>query len=325
VNAGSGRLRIAATKVLVLIIVAGLVAAFCPTPADGASGHKCSNPACDINAIGRRKFFSGQGVGNWYSTEKEKELGEKYSTAVEQTVDIVKDAGVNDYVDQVAQRIARNSDADMPITVRIIRRDAPGAFTLYGGHLYLTTGLLLKLHSEGELASVLARGIAHAAVRSVARLQTRTTLMEIASVHGNIGVFAIDTVPHAHANNDITLQTFGFKLQHDFELEADYFGIQYIYKSGYDTDCFLSVVQSLWQRDRHNALANAFDPFPPVADRLKRLHQEIDDILPKQAGAVVSTPEFDRFMAGLRDLESSEPAPEKDAQPKLIRHDLVSR
>lgn len=199
-----------------------VVPVLCLGPAFGSSSHKCKTPACDINAIGHRKFFNGPSVGNWYSTEKEKELGVKYSAVVEQRVDQVKDAGIIAYVDQVAQRIAQNSDADIPITVHIIRRNDAGAFTLFGGHLYLTTGLLLTLHSEGELASVLARGIAHTAMRSVARLRTRTTLMEAASIPESIPVFAIDSVPHALADNDIALQTFSLlKLQRGFEREAD--------------------------------------------------------------------------------------------------------
>jgi len=291
----------------------------------GSTRYKCKNPACDINAIGHRKFFKTPSVGNWYSTEKEKELGEKYSTAVEQRVVLVKDDGINAYVDQVAQRITRNSDADMPITVRIVRRDDPGAFTLYGGHLYLTTGLLLKMHSEGELASVLARGVAHTAVRSVARLQTRTSLMEVASIPGNSGVFAIDSVPHAPGNNDIALQTFGFTLQRDLELEADYFGIQYVYKAGYETDCFVSAVQSLWQPNPSGALAKAFYPFPPLNERLKRLHQEIDEILPSRPGDVVSTSEFDEFMVRLRQIPPPEPPPEKDGPPKLVGHESPAK
>jgi predicted Zn-dependent protease len=287
-------------------------------PAFGSPNYKCKKPACDINAIGHRKLFNGPSVGNWYSTEKEKQFGEKYATAVEQRVDIVKDAGINAYVDQVAQRVARNSDADMPVTVRVIRQNNVGAFTLFGGHLYLTTGLLLKLQGEGELASLLARGIAHTALHSVARLQTRATLQRVAS----IPVVEIDGWPNANAAHDMT-STFGLvKFQRDFELEADYFGIQYVYKSGYDTDCFLSAVQKGWEPDPSTSLSRAFSPFPPIADRAKMLRQEIDDILPMLPGTVVSTSEFDEFIGHLRQIAPQEPVPGKDTQPKLVRHDL---
>ena len=303
-----------------VVLISAVIASLGVHSASGSSNYKCKNPSCDINAIGHRTFFDGPSVGNWYSIEKEKELGAKHAATVEKEVEILKDSAVADYVDRVAQRIAQNSDADIPITVRIIRRGDVGAFTLFGGHLYLTTGLLLKLHSEGELASVLARGIAHTAMHSVARLQTREVLLETAGTP----MIGIDGLPRAPGANDFVPRLGELKFQRDFELEADYFGIQYVYKSGYDTECFLNAVQTVWTPGQRKASIKAFDPFPPLADRMKMLHQEIDDILPKVPGAAaVSTPEFDEFIGRLRQIVP-ETIPVEDDQPKLVRHDSVA-
>ena len=307
-------MRAPATTILWLILLVP------PYPAFGSSSHKCKHPACDINASGHRERFNNHSVGNWYSTEREKEIGGKYATTIEQKVDIVKDAAISDYIDRVAQRIVRNSDADMPITVRLIRRNDAGAFTLWGGHLYLTTGLLLKLQSEGELASVVARGIAHTAMHSVARLQTRATLLQAAS----IPVIDLDGL-QAPSGSDLSVPTLGLvKFQRDFELQADYFGIQYVYKSGYDPNCFLSAVQSFWQPDPSTTLSKAISPFPPLPERLKMLRQEIDDILPGRAEGVVSSSEFDKFLEHLRQIALPVSRPERESQPKLIRHDPAS-
>ena len=51
--------------------------------ASASYNYKCKNPACDISAIGHRNLSGGRGVGNWYSIEKQKELGEKYAAVVE--------------------------------------------------------------------------------------------------------------------------------------------------------------------------------------------------------------------------------------------------
>jgi len=299
----------------------GLIVAFAfvvqVSSAFGSSNYKCKNPACDINAIGHRNLSNGHGVGNWYSSEKQKELGKKYASALEQRVDVVKDPAITGYVDQVAQRVAHNSDADMPITVRIIRSDGAGAFTLFGGHLYVTTGLLMKLQSEGELASVLARGIAHTAMQSVARLQTRAALLQAA----DMPMIGLDNSPPDPAARFVSVPFGVLKFQRDFELEADYFGIQYVYKSGYDPNCFLDAVQAIWRPEASGTLGKAFSPFPPVVERLKMLQQEIDDILPRQAEASVSTSDFEEFLARLRQIAPPASPPRKDALPKLIRHD----
>ena len=204
------------------------------------------------------------------------------------------------------------------ITVRIIRRNDAIAFTLPGGHLYLTTGLILRLRSEGELASIVARGIAHTGLHSVARLQTRASLLQIA------GIPSDPSLPPPPVVHELTPTLGQLKFQRDFELAADYFGIQYVDQSGYDADCFLSSVQSVWEPAPSTALSKAFSPFPPAAERLKMLHQEIDDILPGRAEGAVSSSEFDEFIAHLRQIAAPASPPEKDAQPKLIRHDLAA-
>jgi predicted Zn-dependent protease len=306
-------MRIPAKRILWVIVALAVSSGV--IPALGSSSYKCKQPACDINAIGHRKLFA-QGVGNWYSPQTEKKLGDQYAAEFEKKVEIVKDEAVTSYVDRVAQHIAQNSDADMPVTVRIIQRNDAGAFTL-PGHLYLTTGLLLRLHNEGELASVLARGIAHTAIHSLGRMLTREAMLKMTSAPA----LGIDILPPAPGSNDFAAMLTSLKFRRGFELEADYFGIQYVYKSGYDTNCFLSALQTVWQPDPRKPQTKAFSLFPPLEDRMKMLRQEADDILPKRPGDVVTTPEFDSFMEHLRQIT---PPSEKDVQPRLIRHDPAS-
>ena len=134
-------------------------------------------------------------------------------------------------------------------------------------------------------------------------------------------MFGIDSLPPASGPNDFMPMFWFLKFQRDFELEADYFGMQYVYTSGYDADCFLGALQSLWQRDPGKTVATAFDTFPPMGERLKMLWQEIDDIPPKVPLATVSTPESDEFIGKLRQLPPADSAPAEDARPKLVRHD----
>ena len=108
-------------------------------------------------------------------------------------------------------------------------------------------------------------------------------------------------------------------VQREFEREVDYFGIQYLYKAGYDPDCFLGAVQRLWQPDPKKPQLAGLSPSPPLAERMKALQKEKDDILPSRLGATVSTPAFDQFMEQLRRIMPPEPSSENNAHPKLIR------
>ena len=92
------------------------------------------------------------------------------------------------------------------------------------------------------------------------------------------------------------------------ELNADYFGVQYLYKSGYDPGCFLTIIQTVWTDNS----PKVFITFPPVSERLKALQEEISEILPKRDGAVTNTPEFAVFREHLLKLNS--PKPEKSSR-----------
>jgi hypothetical protein len=74
------------------------------------------------------------------------------------------------------------------------------------------------------------------------------------------------------------------------------------------------------QKHTSRASAQAFSPFPPTSDRLKALHQEIADLLPKQDGQVVSTPEFEEFKERLRNWKSEGPLPTQTGE-KPAPHD----
>ena len=259
----------------------------------------------DLSAIGHRTLYSGK---YWPSLDREKAWGEKYSTAFEQARPPLHDAGITSYMDRLVQRITQNSDATLPVTVRVVNSNDIWAFTLQGGHTYVTSGLILQLQSEGELASVLAREIAHTALRSATKEQMWANLMQLANFPG-VGYYAPGLAT--------PLGQVGWK-QRD-ELDADYFGIQYLYKSGYDPFCFARAVQKISSAPS-GKLESAFSPFPPLPIRLKALQQEINEILPRRDDEVESTSEFDEFLKRLQVAK-----PDVDARPKLIRHDSELR
>jgi beta-barrel assembly-enhancing protease len=286
-----------------------------PTSTLAQSGKR-SRSDRDISAIGHRKIAQDK---NWYSMEKEKELGDKVSAEYERRVTMLDDPAIVDYVAGVTQKLAQNSDAKMPITVRVVDSDESSALTLAGGHQYITRGLLLRLESEGELASVLARGIAHTALRSATMELTRAALLQMASIpiiiSGQVGT---SNNPSAFAISFNLLKT-----RWEDELDADYFGVQYVYKSGYDPDCFARFVQEVWSSSpgtRSAPLTAAFDPFPPLLERLEALRKESANLSPKRDGAIVSTPEFDGLREHLRASkpEGSGGPKEPNARPVLL-------
>jgi beta-barrel assembly-enhancing protease len=298
------------------------------TPAQGASTPvqepddskvKHDGSKNDVDAIGNRKV-GGRGMGNWYSLESEIRMGKEYAMQVEASVKLVQDPVINEYVNRIGQNLVRNSDAQVPFTIKVIDSDEVNAFALPGGFFYVNSGLILAADEEAELAGVMAHEIAHVAARHTMRQMTRMQWARIGTlplifVGGGVG-YAI----YEAAGIGIPL-TF-MKFQRDFEAEADYLGVQYMYKTGYDPQAFVSFFEKLQAKEKKKpgTLAKAFASHPQTPDRIEKSQQEIGKILPARAQYVVSTSEFDDVKSRLAVIENRHKVlEEKDGNRPSLR------
>jgi predicted Zn-dependent protease len=154
-------------------LVALLLAIAACLPAFAGSVEK------DPTAIGQRNVA---GAVNFYSIEKELALGKQLALEVEKQARIVDDPIVAEYINRIGQNLVRNSDAEFPVTFRLIESDEINAFTLPGGFIFINTGLVKLTANEAELASALAHEIGHAAARHATRQATRDELMSIGTL-----------------------------------------------------------------------------------------------------------------------------------------------
>jgi len=113
-----------------------------------------------------------------------------------------------------------------------------------------------------------------------------------------------------------TLGLLSFKRKDEFA--ADYFGIQYLYKSGYAPECFISFIQKAWSPSART-VAQAFSSFPPLTKRLDSLQTELNEILPKQDGAITNTEDFEAFRKHLIELPPPKPSPQASSSDSLGR------
>jgi hypothetical protein len=278
----------------------------------------------DVDAIGNRKV-GGRGLGNWYSLETEIRMGKQYAMQVENSVKMVQDPVVTEYVNRIGQNLVRNSDAQVPFTIKVIDSDEVNAFTLPGGFFYVNSGLVLAADEEAELAGVMAHEIAHVAARHGTRQMTRAQWANIGTIPlifigGGVG-YAI----YEAAGLGLPL-TF-MKFQRNFEAEADYLGLQYMYKTGYDPQAFISFFEKIQAKEKKKpgTLAKAFASHPQTPDRIEKSQQEIATILPARAQYVVSTSEFDDVKSRLATIENRHKViEEKDGSRPSLRRTSTS-
>ena len=258
----------------------------------------------DLGAIGNRNVGCGRGLGNWYSIEKQIAMGRQYAQQVETTSKMVKDPVVTEYINRVGQNLVRNSDAQVPFTIKVIDSDSINAFALPGGFFYVNSGLILAADNEAELAGVMAHEIAHVAACHAARENTRGELMNLASIPlimigGPVGYAGYEAA-------GLALPLTFLKFSRAFEAQADYLGVQYMYKAGYDPQAFIAFFEKVeaLEKKKPGAIAKAFETHPQTPDRIEKSQQEINTLLPPRAQYKVDTSDFENVKARLAELEN---------------------
>src|SRR6202167_3138286 len=255
----------------------------------------------DVNAIGNRSV--GHGL-NFYSLEHEIALGKQLSQEVEKQAKFINDPIVTEYVNRVGQNLVRNSDAQVPFTIKVIDSDVVNAMALPGGFFYVNSGLILAADEEAEMAGVMAHEIAHVAACHYGREMTRANLLQMASIPFIFMGGVIGYAGYEAASIGIPL-TF-FKFSRGFEAEADYLGVEYMYRAGYDPSAFVSFFEKIqaMEKKKPGTLSKAFETHPQTPDRIEKSQEEIRKILPAKPQYIVTTSEFDEVKARLAAIEN---------------------
>jgi hypothetical protein len=260
----------------------------------------------NIDAIGNRNVGCDKGMGNWYSLDKQVAMGRSYSQQVEHGAKMINDPVVTEYVNRVGQNLVRNSDAKVPFTIKVIDTDEINAFALPGGFFYVNSGLILAADNEAELAGVMAHEIGHVAACHVAREQTRSNIANLASiplifVPGGWGVYEA-----TQAAMGIGVPLTFMKFSRTFEAQADFLGMEYMYKAGYDPQSFISFFEKIeaQEKKKPGTLAKAFASHPMTPDRVAAAQKEMSTVLPARPEYIVDTSEFENVKARLASIEN---------------------
>lgn len=303
-----------------------------------AAAAKSNLPAkSDVSRIGQRRVGHGIDI---YSIPKERALGQSIATRIDNSTKLVTDPDINDYINRLAQRIGRNSDAEFLITARIIDTEDWNIFSLPGGFIYLDKGLITQLDGEAELASLMAHEIAHISARHATHALTRQYGWEAISVPLLLlgpAAFPVETLGIPLTNR---------KFDRDAEREADLLGVQYEYASGYDPGAFVAALEKLNGLEARRAqayariplykqfmkmpfrgpLSHAASKHPSMESRIRALQKEIATLLPEANEYVVDTNEFQEMQDRLnwssrpmfkRHTDSQSTEKDKKDRPRL--------
>ena len=271
------------------------------TPVEQSKTVHPKNSKEDVEAIGNRNV--GKGV-NFYSIEHEIALGKGLAQEVERSSKLIDDPVIVEYVNRVGQNLVRNSDAQVPFTIKVIDSDEVNAFALPGGFFFVNSGLILRAQEESELAGVMAHEISHVTARHGTKQATKGEIMQLASIPlillgpGGWAGYGI------YEALQLAIPLSYLKFSRDSEKEADFLGIQYMYKAGYDPNAYVTFFERIQadEKRRPGTIPKFFSTHPPTPDRIEAAQKEIARILPEKDEYIVTTSEFDQVKGRLRNV-----------------------
>jgi predicted Zn-dependent protease len=166
------------------------------------------------------------------------------------------------------------------------------------------------------MAHEMSHVIAHHAARQMTRTQyARLGTIPLIFVGGWAGYGAYQAA-------SVAIPITFLKFSREFEAQADYLGVQYLYKAGYDPQSFIAFFEKIQALEKHKpgTMAKAFEDHPPTPDRIRASQEEIARILPPRPEYVVDTSEFQDVKARLARIENHRDLKDmKDGTPTLRR------
>lgn len=259
----------------------------------------------DVSAVGNRDI-GGRGMGNWYSTDSEIKMGKTYADEIEKSTRMITDPVVTEYINRIGQNIVKNSDCKVPFTIKVIDSDEINAMALPGGFFYVNSGLILNADEEAELAGVMAHEIAHVCAHHAAREMTRMNYAQLGTIPLIMLTGYTWTGYGIYEAAQLAVPMTFLMFSREFEAQADYLGVQYMYRAGYDPQAFISFfekIQALEKR-KPGLVSKAFSDHPQTPDRILHTQEEIAHILPPRDEYLVTTSEFNDVKARLARIEN---------------------
>jgi predicted Zn-dependent protease len=237
--------------------------------------------------------------------------------------------GVNDnvellkYVNEVGNYVARHSDfPDRRYMFHVLKSESVNAFACPGGYILVTLGTIKNAKNEAELAMILGHEIAHVGKQHMFSTLKKMNAKEAEETAKNIddpnahkdeisearkrpnpesnkaieylakyissatGGSGLNFLQAAKAGMALILEK---GLDKSLEFEADYEGVIYAIRSGYDPKALLTFLDRLSETKKLKKLNMSIldKTHPKISERIQKIKRELSDLdLMNAKGAV---------------------------------------
>jgi predicted Zn-dependent protease len=163
----------------------------------------------------------------------------------------------------------------------------------------------------------MAHEIAHVTAHHAAREMTKMDYMAVGSIPMMLFGQGLWAGYGVYQGTQLAMPVGLLEFSRQHEAEADYLGVQYMYRAGYDPQGMVAIFEKLdaLEKQRRNAIPVAFRAHPATAERIRAVQREIATILPPRPKYLVTTSEFEQVKARLQRIQTKRSAGDRAAAP----------
>ena len=169
--------------------------------------------------------------------------------------------------DRLVAACGRRNELEFSLTV--VEDETVNAFALPGGYIFVHTGLLAYVESDGELAGGLGHEIAH-----VDRKHSMSAIKRQLGMALLFQIFFSDASEEIAKIGNLAINLTQLGYGREAEYEADRYGVYFMEKAGYSREEILNFWRRLVEETgggEDPALLQLFSTHPPTSERIKRI------------------------------------------------------
>ncbi len=213
-----------------------------------------------------------------WSEEYEKKVGERAVEAVLGEYEVYEDEEAQQQIEQIVARLVPYTQRpDLKYKAYLIDRDEANAFTVPGGHVFVTKGLLEEVESEAQLAGVVAHEMAHNCTydsldqlkraQDMSLATAAAVLVAVLTGRGSEATYGVLTAGQVVTRG--VLSTYSIEI----ESRADENAVRYLIEAGYNPVGLLTFMEELAREERHGPNPNLgiFQTHPLSTERVADL------------------------------------------------------
>ena len=248
---------------------------------------------------------------NKYKVQEDVKAGREAAGQVAEQLPILRDDGVDDYVERVGARLVDSipsefRHSEFRYTFDVVNVSDINAFALPGGPMFVNRGMIEAARNEGEVAGVLAHEISHVALRHGTAQASKATPYQVGSILGQIaGAVLGGTLGQAVSiGSQVGFGTWFMKYGREYERQADLLGAQIMARAGYDPRDMANMFQTIQAKGGGNGGPEWMSSHPNPSNRYQAINQEAAQL--HVANPLRNTQEFTQVKSRLQRMA---PAP----------------